>query len=114
MLTRVTTWGRNGLVDWFIQRVTAVVLAAYLFVIMGFFFFHAEVTFVQWQSFSQQIWFQLFTILMWLSVVAHAWIGLWIVCTDYIKCASLRLATLGIIALLLLTYAVLGIVWVGL
>ena len=34
---------------------------------------------------------QVFTTLTLIAILAHAWVGLWQVLTDYVKCLSLRL-----------------------
>ena len=36
MVTSVTSLGRNGLYDWLIQRVSAVVIAVYVIGMLGF------------------------------------------------------------------------------
>jgi len=41
------------------------------------------------------------------SIITHAWIGLWTVCTDYIKCVWIRTS---VILFLLLAEAIL-LVW---
>lgn len=116
MVTAVTSFGRSGLYDWLIQRVSAVVMAAYTFFITGFILTTPELTYDIWSSLFDQLWMRIFTLATLLSIAAHAWIGLWAVLTDYLtnrlmgaKATVLRLfAQLGL-GLVTLTYMVWGI-----
>ena len=40
MVTSITSFGRSGLYDWMIQRVTAVILLAYAVFMIGYFLFN--------------------------------------------------------------------------
>lgn len=84
MVTQVTSFGRSGLYDWLIQRVTAIVLAAYAIFIVAFILITPEVTYSVWSELFNQFWMRLFSLLAVLSAAAHAWIGLWCVLTDYV------------------------------
>lgn len=83
----------NGLRDWLLQRVTAVYLLAYT----GFMLY-------QYKQMGQGgkaylAWFSMFhvpavrwgTLLAVLAVLIHAWLGLWVVLTDYVKSTCFRL-----------------------
>ena len=48
MVASVTSFGRSGLYDWMIQRVTAVVLAAYTVFILGYLVLNPDLTYMQW------------------------------------------------------------------
>ena len=85
MVTQVTSFSRNGLSDFIIQRVTAVVLAAYTVVLVGIVLLQSEMTYTGWQELFSQTWMQVFTLLAILSSCAHAWIGMWTFGTDYIR-----------------------------
>ena len=85
MVTQVTSFSRNGLSDWVVQRVTAVILAVYTVVIVGFLATNSDVTYAQWKGLFDQTWMQLFTLLALFSTCAHAWIGMWTIGTDYIR-----------------------------
>lgn len=91
MLASATSLGRNGLHDWLIQRVTAVVLAAYVFYLAGFVFSSDSLSFAEWQGLFDQNWFKIFSLIAIVSLSFHAWIGLWVVSTDYIKPTCLRM-----------------------
>lgn len=117
MVTAVTTIGRNGLADWLIQRVTALILAAYTIFMVVFIVSNPELQYAQWRDLFTQPWVRVFSLLALLSVAAHGWIGLWSVLMDYVsdrmmgrKGIVLRLLALGIYGLVTVAYLVWGIV----
>lgn len=81
MVTSVTNMGRSGLSDWLMQRVTAVILLAY-FLFLGCVVF-SGVEYPQWRELFDQTWMRVFSMLALFSLGIHAWIGLWVVFTDY-------------------------------
>lgn len=85
MVTSVTSLGRNGVSDWLIQRVSAVVLLAYCLFIVAYIGMAGELTFIQWRGLFAQTWMRVFSLLALLSLCAHAWIGMWTIGTDYLK-----------------------------
>ena len=105
----VTTFGRSGLSDWLMQRISAVIIAVYTLVMVGYLATHADLSYAQWAALHQQFWVRLLTLLTVLAIAAHAWIGIWAVLTDYVTvrllgpiATPLRLAlVLGAIALIL-------------
>lgn len=105
----VTTFGRSGLSDWLVQRISAVIIALYTLVMVGYLITHADLGYAQWAALHQQFWVRLLTLLTVLALAAHAWIGIWAVLTDYVTvrllgpiATPLRLAlVLGAIALIL-------------
>ena len=105
----VTSFGRSGLSDWLMQRISAVIIAVYVLVMVGYLATHADLCYAQWAALHQQFWVRLLTLLTVLAIAAHAWIGIWAVLTDYVTvrllgpiATPLRLAlVLGAIALIL-------------
>lgn len=82
MVTAVTTLGRSGLSDWLVQRVTAVILLAYvifLAVVLG-----GGIEYAEWRALFDATWVKVFSLAAILSIGMHAWIGLWSVSTDYL------------------------------
>ncbi|KMV30690.1 succinate dehydrogenase [Photobacterium swingsii] len=102
MVGNVSTVGRNGIHDFILIRATALILTLYTFYMVGFFAFGPELTFETWSAFFGQLNTRVFTLLALLSILVHAWIGLWQVLTDYIKPAALRAGLqFGVVAVLL-------------
>lgn len=82
----------HGLRDWLIQRVSAVVMLVYIVVVGGYLLMHSPMTFAVWHGLFQQAWMRVATLLMMMSLVVHAWIGIWTVTTDYLNsCVYLRM-----------------------
>ncbi|RKQ97055.1 succinate dehydrogenase / fumarate reductase membrane anchor subunit [Kushneria sinocarnis] len=109
MVTSIMNLGRSGVSDWLIQRVSAVILALYTIFIVAFLLFHSDLDYSAWSALFAQTWMKIFTLLALLSVAAHAWVGLWIVATDYIKPANIRIATLTVVILALFVFVVWGV-----
>ncbi|WP_018014587.1 succinate dehydrogenase, hydrophobic membrane anchor protein [Teredinibacter turnerae] len=116
MVTAITSWGRSGLSDWLIQRFSALVLATYTLVVLGFLILHPQLTYAEWSGFYSQLWMRVFSLLVLVSTVAHGWIGLWGVLTDYLtsrmigsSALMLRMIALLIYALISVTFLVWGV-----
>ncbi len=82
MVTAVTSFGRSGLSDWLVQRVSGVILLAY-FVFIGCNLI-GGVDYIAWKALFAQTWVKVFSLMALLSLAAHAWIGIWAVLTDYL------------------------------
>jgi succinate dehydrogenase / fumarate reductase membrane anchor subunit len=90
MVKHVSSFGRNGVHDFLLIRATAIVLTLYTLYMCSFFLFSSKVDYLTWHQFFGSVFTKMFTMLALLSVLIHAWIGLWQVLTDYIKPALLR------------------------
>ncbi|QMT58986.1 succinate dehydrogenase, hydrophobic membrane anchor protein [Legionella sp. PC997] len=102
MVNNVTSLTGNGLKDWLIQRVTAVYFAAYSFFIIGFLLLHPELGFAQWHALFSNILVRIASLIALFALSLHAWIGIWTVTTDYMKCTALRLSVQMFVLLWLL------------
>lgn len=91
MLSSVTSLTNNGLRDWLIQRVTALVLFVYFVAALFYFYFHPQLNYDAWVSFWTHPVVRVASILATFSFLLHAWIGLWTVTTDYLPRLWLRL-----------------------
>lgn len=116
MVTAVTNLGRSGLSDWVIQRVTAVILLAYVVFLAYVLFAGPEITYQSWKALFACTSVRIFSLAAILSIAAHAWIGLWSVSTDYFtermmgpKGNVVRLAFQAVVAIVLFVYVVWGI-----
>jgi len=115
MVTAVTNLGRSGLSDWLVQRISAIVLLAYT-AFITYILLACSPDYAEWKAFFEQTFVRVFSIAAVLSIVMHAWIGMWSVSTDYLtermlgrKATVLRLAFQAICAAVLFTYMVWGI-----
>jgi succinate dehydrogenase / fumarate reductase membrane anchor subunit len=98
------------------QRVAGVILLCY-FCFIGFVLVtNPDISYSEWRATFAPTWVRVFSVAALLSLVMHAWIGVWCVLTDYLtprmlgdKADLLRgLATLAS-AITLFTYLVWGI-----
>ena len=92
MVPNVTSLTGNGLKDWLIQRASAIYLFFYVVFLFGYFLFHPGFDYYKWQDLFALPSMQVATVLALLLLVLHAWIGIWTVTTDYIKCTAIRLS----------------------
>lgn len=97
---------QRGLREWFVQRVTAIVMGLYTLFVLGFFLVHPGLSYLEWKSLYVQPWFKIASLIVFVSVLWHAWIGLWTVLTDYVKPFWMRLLLEIAIALLLIAYGI--------
>ncbi|WP_343683023.1 succinate dehydrogenase, hydrophobic membrane anchor protein [Acinetobacter baylyi] len=106
----------SGSRDWFIQRISAVVLAVYTVVIFGWILFHGGFSYEQWSGFMMTLPMKILSLLAILSLAAHAWIGMWQVFTDYVttrqmgpSASGLRLVLTSAVILAVFVFAIWGI-----
>jgi succinate dehydrogenase / fumarate reductase membrane anchor subunit len=85
VVTNITSFSRSGLSDFIVQRVSAVVIAAYTLCVAGFFLVNPGMTHEALLGYFSSLPMKMFATLALLSTVAHAWIGMWTVGTDYIR-----------------------------
>ncbi len=100
MVKSISSFGRNGVHDFLLIRATAIIMTLYTIYLVCFCAF-ADIDYASWTAFFGGTFTKVFTMLALVCVLIHAWIGLWQVLTDYVKCAKLRaLLQLGVIAVL--------------
>lgn len=98
----------SGSRDWILQRISAVVLAVYTVVIIGFFLLN-QVDYNAWYGFMMSLPMKLFSLVAILSLVFHAWVGMWTVFTDYVKSSGLRIVLQAVIIIAVLVYLFWGV-----
>ncbi|MGJ8691238.1 MAG: succinate dehydrogenase, hydrophobic membrane anchor protein [Thalassotalea sp.] len=112
MVNNAASIGRSGVHDFILLRASAVVLALYTLFLAGFFIVTPEVTFEIWQGLFSGLCFKVFSIISIFAVLIHAWIGIWQVLSDYVKCAKLRGSLQFIFTITLFAYFVGGMLTV--
>ncbi|UNH24894.1 succinate dehydrogenase membrane anchor subunit [Moellerella wisconsensis] len=112
MVSNASTFGRSGIHDWLLIRACAIIIALYVIYLVGFVAIN-DITYEVWRSFFASSVTKVFTVLTLLSILVHAWIGLWQVLTDYIKPVALRLVLQFLLVVVLLAYLIYGtiVVW---
>ena len=103
------TFGRSGVHDYVLLRASALILLAYTVYLIGFIAF-ADINYASWTSFFSLSFTKVFTLFALISMLVHAWIGLWQVLTDYIKCTKLRGALQFLLTSVAIVYVIFGFV----
>lgn len=109
MVRSITNLTRNGVQDWLVQRVSAVILAVFTLFILGVFFANPGLGYEEWHQLFSPLWVKIFTLLALLSLVGHIWVGMWTVATDYLHNPWVRFITLSVIAIVTFVYLVAGV-----
>jgi succinate dehydrogenase / fumarate reductase membrane anchor subunit len=117
MVKPASSFGRSGLHDWLIQRLSALVLLAYALYIGGFLLGvglgQGPLTHALWKGLFGATPMKVATMVAVFAVVAHAWIGIWTVLTDYVKPVGVRFFAQGVLVVTCLSLLLWGlmIVW---
>ena len=109
MVANVTSFGRSGVYDWLIQRVSAVAVGLYVFILAGYLITHPGLGYEQWHAFMNCGAMRIASTLALLATLAHAWIGLWVITTDYVTNALVRVACQSACGLAAAIYLVWGV-----
>jgi succinate dehydrogenase / fumarate reductase membrane anchor subunit len=116
MVKNVTSFGRSGLSDWGVQRVSAVILGVYFVGLLSYMLLTPELGFAEWKSLFSATWMRIASLAALLALCAHAWIGMWTVATDYLTVALLgpkgsviRFLFQAVCVLLIFVYLVWGV-----
>lgn len=109
MVASISNYGRSGVYDHMIQRLTAVILAVYTVFLFGFVVATPDLQYASWQALFAQGWVRIFSIAALVSICAHAWVGMWTISTDYVKTTALRFLFQFICVAVLFVYLVWGI-----
>ena len=115
-VTSIAGLGQNGLFHWVVQRISALVIAAYFLFLVFFLVANPDFGYEQWKGLFSCIWMKVFSTISLFMLLAHVWIGVWGVLTDYMtprlmgnKANILRLLVeLAVLAVVLIV-AVIGL-----
>ncbi len=113
MVKSVLSVNHQGLTDWLIQRVSAIVMTIYSLGLLAYLVVQSEMDYTAWHALFSHGWMKLATLLFILCLLFHAWVGMWTVFTDYIKPFLLRFILQLIVFLSLVSFffASLLILW---
>ncbi len=113
MVRREGIGAHYGLRDWLMQRVTAIVIALYLVLLLGILLFTPGLDLPRWQALFGNTLFRLATFAALVSVMLHAWVGMRDIVMDYVRPAGIRLAleVVVIVALVVYTGWTIQIIW---
>lgn len=116
MRNSATSLTRSGIGDWLVQRVSAYILGIYFVIVLGFIACTPDLTYEAWHGFMTYLPMRIFTLVALVGLVAHAWVGMWTVFTDYVterqmgaRANFLRLVLLGGMVLANIVFLIWGI-----
>ena len=93
-----------GLRDWLVQRITAIVMVAWLLAFLGALLYHGGFDQASWRALWASSVFRLLSFGFMVAVLWHAWIGVRNIAMDYLKPTWLRLAFQSAVATALVLY----------
>jgi len=88
---RLVVGAHYGLKDWLAQRVTAIVMVIYTVILLVAFLTGNNFSYEGWAGLFAQQWFKLFSLVTFLALFYHAWVGMRDIWMDYVKAVGLRL-----------------------
>ncbi|MFO1338113.1 MAG: succinate dehydrogenase, hydrophobic membrane anchor protein [Burkholderiaceae bacterium] len=89
---RLVVGAHYGLRDWLAQRVTAILMALFTIVLLLQVLVGGPMGYDKWAGIFAAQWMKVFTFVVIVSLLVHAWVGMRDVWMDYIKPVGLKLA----------------------
>jgi len=113
MVKRVVVGAHYGLSDWLAQRVTAVIMVVYTILFLGVVATHAPIDFAAWKRVFSGSAMRVLTLVFFLSLFYHAWLGVRDILMDYVHPTGARLASEVLVIVALVGYAIwaISILW---
>ena len=109
MIGMSTSFGRSGIQDWWLQRISAVYLFIYVLVLSYLLITVESVNYASWSALFAPTWMKVLTFVASLFIAIHAWVGLWIVSTDYLKPVVIRNLFQAVVLIISLSI----VIWTG-
>ena len=104
MLIQLLTNKYPGMRIWLSQRLTALVMAFYMVLMVIMLLIMQPAGFTAWYDFVSPIWFRLLTLIFFMCLFMHAWLGVADVLKDYVFNKTLRAYMQIVVDILLLVY----------
>ena len=95
-----------GLLEWLLQRLTAVVMAFYTVGVAICLLMHAPARHEELRTLFAGGLLRVATMLFLLALFYHAWVGVRDIVMDYIKSAAMRLGLQTLVGMVLMLYAI--------
>ena len=105
-MKRIVTGAHYGLRDWLAQRVTAVVMAAFILLLAAMLLISPPHDYASWKAIFGNRWMRIACFLFLVSLYWHAWIGMRNILMDYVHATGIRLTLQVLVIMSLLFYTV--------
>lgn len=115
MVDRIVTGAHYGLRGWLVQRISAVIMAVYIFFVAGYIVLNSHfgdhlgrggLDYYKWVMLFSNPLMRSFTLLFLIALFYHAWIGVRDIVMDYVRPAKIRLLIYVLLTVLLLLYSI--------
>lgn len=104
--TKTPVGAHYGTGAWLLQRLTAVVMALYTLGLVACLLWDAPATYAAWKSIFTGTFARLATMLFFVSLLYHAWVGMRDILMDYVKATGMRLTLQFAVVVALLFYLI--------
>jgi succinate dehydrogenase / fumarate reductase membrane anchor subunit len=101
---KVPVGAHYGLNAWLLQRLTAVVMAAYTVFMLALVLWCPPSTWSDWKAMFSGSFVRPVTMLFFLALLYHAWVGVRDIIMDYVKPTGIRLALQTLVGAALVFY----------
>jgi succinate dehydrogenase / fumarate reductase membrane anchor subunit len=88
---RLVVGAHYGLRDWLAQRISAVLMGLYALILGGYAVFLLPAGYEAWAGLFAPLWMKIVTLVVFLSLIYHVWVGMREIYMDYLKPAAVRL-----------------------
>lgn len=99
MLIQLLSHKYPGMRLWLTQRLTALIMAFYVLLLVALLAFKQPSHYLEWLSFMQPWWMRFSTLIFFMSLFIHAWLGIQDVLKDYVANVSVRLVMATLVSL---------------
>lgn len=91
MVNRIVVGAHYGLRSWLVQRMSAVVMALYTLLFLAAVLVARPADHATWRALFAHGWMRVATLVFFVSLFLHAWVGVRDILMDYVKPTGLRL-----------------------
>ena len=103
---RLVVGAHYGLKDWLAQRLTAVVMVAFILLLAAMLLTSPPRDYASWKAIFDSRWMRIASFLFLVSLYWHAWVGMRNILMDYIHATGIRLTLQVLVIMSLLFYTV--------
>ncbi|MGZ8262398.1 MAG: succinate dehydrogenase, hydrophobic membrane anchor protein [Methylotenera sp.] len=93
-----------GMRAWLMQRLTGLIMAIYSIVLLVRILVLQPSSYDAWLSFFQPWWLRVASLLFWISLSTHAWLGVRDVLKDYVPNIAIQAVLLKLVVVMLWVY----------
>jgi len=96
------TQGSHGLIDWLLQRISAIYLGLYIPYLLIALLLTPPSSYVAWRGWMMEPMQSIGGSLFFTALLVHAWVGIRDVIMDYVRPVGLRLSVLVLLGLMII------------